>query len=150
MIRIFTAPGGLTHDELEEGRSFAPRFDAAGLVTVVTVEAETKDVHMVAPANAEALSLTLDTGIAHYCHARAGRSGRRATRPGNCRKSSRSGSTVDQDCVIFSVRHTGRGAACHTGRKKLLLPARRCRRRWCGARGYREARLFDPAAVYRT
>src|SRR5690606_41525394 len=56
----------LSRNELEEGSAFAPRFDAHGLITVVTMEAETNVVLMVAHMNSEALSLTLETGIAHY------------------------------------------------------------------------------------
>jgi phosphoribosyl-AMP cyclohydrolase len=66
MTLTFTNPSTLTHAQLEEGTAFAPRFDAAGLVTVITVEAGSNDVLMLAHMNAEALSLTLETGIAHY------------------------------------------------------------------------------------
>lgn len=150
MIRIFTAPGGLTHDELEEGRSFAPRFDAAGLVTVVTVEAETKDVLMVAHANAEALSLTLDTGIAHYWSRSRRAIWKKGDTSGELQEIVEIRVDCDQDCVIFSVRQTGRGAACHTGRKSCFY-----RRVIAAGDGVvledtGEARLFDPAAVYRT
>ena len=62
----FSDPAGLSHHELDEGTVFAPRFDAQGLVTVITVEQGSNDVLMVAYMNAETLSLTLETGIAHY------------------------------------------------------------------------------------
>ncbi|TIV76535.1 MAG: phosphoribosyl-AMP cyclohydrolase, partial [Mesorhizobium sp.] len=51
---------------LEEGSVFSPRFDAAGLVTVVVTDAGDGMLLMVAHMNAEALALTLETGIAHY------------------------------------------------------------------------------------
>ena len=62
----FADPKTLSHDDLEEGTIFAPRFDAHGLITVVTIEETTNDVLMVAHMNAETLGLTLQTGIAHY------------------------------------------------------------------------------------
>ena len=52
--------------ELEEGASFAPRFDPEGLVTAVVSDAGDGELLMVAHMNAEALRLTLDTGVAHY------------------------------------------------------------------------------------
>lgn len=51
---------------LEKGAVFTPRFDAAGLVTAVVTDADEGGLLMVAHMNAEALALTLETGIAHY------------------------------------------------------------------------------------
>jgi phosphoribosyl-AMP cyclohydrolase len=51
---------------LEEGGAFAPRFDASGLVTAVVTDTRDGMLLMVAHMNAEALALTIETGIAHY------------------------------------------------------------------------------------
>ncbi len=51
---------------VEDGVRFAPRFDAAGLIPVVTTEAGSGLVLMMAHMNAEALERTLTTGEAHY------------------------------------------------------------------------------------
>lgn len=51
---------------LEDGTAFAPRFDANGLVTTVVTDAADGKLLMVAHMNAEALALTLETGVAHY------------------------------------------------------------------------------------
>jgi phosphoribosyl-AMP cyclohydrolase len=51
---------------LEEGAVFTPRFDASGLITAVVTDARDDALLMVAHMNAQALELTLDTGIAHY------------------------------------------------------------------------------------
>ncbi|NJR13813.1 MAG: phosphoribosyl-AMP cyclohydrolase, partial [Phyllobacteriaceae bacterium] len=53
------------HDA-DETRDFLPRFDAAGLLTAIVQDVATGEVLMLAHMNAEALKLTLDTGIAHY------------------------------------------------------------------------------------
>ena len=58
-------PAALSHDQLEEGTAFAPRFDAHGLITAVAQDAGGR-VLMVAHMNAEALRLTVDTGEVHY------------------------------------------------------------------------------------
>ena len=52
--------------ELEEGVAFTPRFDSNGLVTAVVTDSGDGELLMVAYMNAEALALTLETGIAHF------------------------------------------------------------------------------------
>ena len=51
---------------LEDGAAFTPRFDANGLITAVVTDAGDGELLMVAHMNAEALALTIETGIAHY------------------------------------------------------------------------------------
>ncbi len=51
---------------LEEGVAFTPKFDDHGLVTAVVTDARDGELLMVAHMNAEALGLTLETGIGHY------------------------------------------------------------------------------------
>jgi phosphoribosyl-AMP cyclohydrolase len=51
---------------IEEGAVFMPRFDASGLITAVVTDERDGVLLMVAHMNAEALRLTLDTGVAHY------------------------------------------------------------------------------------
>jgi phosphoribosyl-AMP cyclohydrolase len=79
---------------LEEGDRLAPRFDAAGLVTAIAQDARSGEILMLAHMNVEALRLTLATGIAITGPAAATRCGRRARPRGNCRPSSRCGSTA--------------------------------------------------------
>ena len=71
---------------LENAGLFSPKFDAHGLVTAVVTDARDGELLMVAHMNAQALSLTLETGIAHYYSARATRSGKRAKPPATCRR----------------------------------------------------------------
>ena len=52
--------------ELEEGSAFTPRFDRDGLITAVVTDSGDGALLMVAYMNAEALALTLETGIAHF------------------------------------------------------------------------------------
>src|SRR5262245_59161241 len=59
------APRGST-DEVEEGRAFAPKFDADGLIVCVATDARSGDLLMVAHMNAEALRQTIATGEAWY------------------------------------------------------------------------------------
>ncbi|TFL10148.1 hypothetical protein CSC67_17395 [Pusillimonas caeni] len=53
-------------EQVEEGHELAPKFDRGGLIPCVTTDARTGDVLMLGYMNAEALSLTVQTGEAHY------------------------------------------------------------------------------------
>ena len=61
-----TFPTAADRHALEHGATLSPRFDANGLIAAVATHADTGEVLMFAWMNAEALSLTLDTGEAHY------------------------------------------------------------------------------------
>lgn len=106
--------------EIEEGAVFSPRFDASGLITAIVTDAEDGVLLMVAHMNAQALQLTLDTGIAHYW-----------SRSRNClwKKGETSGSlqTVvemrtdcDQDALWLKVNVAGNGPTCHTERRSCF------------------------------
>jgi phosphoribosyl-AMP cyclohydrolase len=149
MTLTFTDPAPLSHAELEEGTAFAPRFDAAGLVTVVTVEAGSNDVLMLAHMNAQALALTLETGIAHYWSRSRGKIWKKGETSGELQQVVELRTDCDQDAIVLVVNQTGRGAACHTGRKSCFY------RRAVLADGAVTLedrglpRLFDPDEVYR-
>ena len=53
-------------NDIEEGLTFQPKFDASGLVTCVATDAATGDVLMVAHMNEEALHMTIASGEAWY------------------------------------------------------------------------------------
>ena len=120
MTNLFVDPATLTHDQLEEGTAFAPRFDAAGLVTVVTVEAGTNDVLMLAYMNAQTLALTMETGIAHYWSRSRGKIWKKGETSGEVQEVVELRTDCDQDAMILVVNQAGRGAACHTGRKSCF------------------------------
>lgn len=148
MTQTFADPTTLSHDDLEEGTVFAPRFDSAGLVTVVTVEASSKDVLMLAHMNAEALSLTLETGIAHYWSRSRSAIWKKGETSGEVQHVVELRTDCDQDAIVMVVNQSGRGAACHTGRKSCFY------RRLTTEDGVTTLtdtglpRLFDPRNVY--
>jgi phosphoribosyl-AMP cyclohydrolase len=148
MTLNFADPKTLDHDALEEGSAFAPRFDAHGLITVVTTEAGTNTVLMVAHMNAETLSLTLETGVAHYWSRSRKAIWKKGETSGELQEVVELRTDCDQDCIVMVVRQTGRGAACHTGRKscfyrRVTLDGTEARLEDTGL-----PRLFDPKAVY--
>lgn len=114
----FPSPGG--KHELEAGVTLTPLFDAHGLVTAVVTDAGDGTVLMLAHMNAEALALTVETGIAHYYS----RSRRALWKKGETSGSKQRVEEVlvdcDQDAVWIKVRVEGSGASCHTGRRSCF------------------------------
>jgi phosphoribosyl-AMP cyclohydrolase len=149
MTLTFTDPATLTHAQLEEGTAFAPRFDAAGLVTVVTIEAGTNEVLMLAHMNAEALSLTLQTGIAHYWSRSRGQIWKKGETSGELQEVVELRTDCDQDAIVMTVRQTGRGAACHTGRKTCFYRKAVVTPEGAALVDLGLPQLFDPSEIYR-
>jgi phosphoribosyl-AMP cyclohydrolase len=148
MSTTFADPTTLSHEALEEGAVFAPRFDAHGLITAVAVDAASKEVLMLAHMNAEALALSLETGEAHYYSRSRGKIWRKGETSGEVQKIIEIRTDCDQDAIVLVVEQTGRGAACHTGRRSCFY--RRVERAGDDATlaDAGVPRLFDPRDVY--
>ncbi len=139
------------HD-LEEGTRLAPRFDAAGLVTAIAVDAATGEVLMLAHMNAEALARTIETGEAHYFSRSRQKLWKKGESSGHVQTVKELLVDCDQDAVLLKVEMGGTGAACHTGRRSCFY-----RRIPLGTAPGAAAQLaftgdtprFDPAEVYR-
>lgn len=148
MSMCFTSPASLSHAELEEGTVFAPKFDANGLVTAIAQEAGSNRILMVAHMNAEALRLTLETGEVHYYSRSRGKLWKKGESSGEVQKLVEMRTDCDQDALVLLVEQTGRGAACHTGRKSCFYRLVRLADGAAVLADSGEPRLFDPAAVY--
>lgn len=146
MSTTFADPTTLDHEAIEEGTLFAPKFDAHGLVTAVAQEAGSNRVLMVAHMNAEALRLTIETGEVHYYSRSRKKLWKKGESSGEIQKLVEMRTDCDQDVVLMLVEQTGRGAACHTGRKSCFY---RIVENAETLRQSGEARLFDPAEVYK-
>ena len=109
-----------TKHDLEEGTGFTPRFNTDGLVVCVTTEASTGEILMVAWMNAEALRLTLETGIAHYWSRSRHALWRKGDTSGQTQSVVEMRTDCDQDAILISVVAGGDGGACHTGRKSCF------------------------------
>jgi phosphoribosyl-AMP cyclohydrolase len=110
-LRFPTAP---TTALLEEGSVLSPRFDERGLITVVTTDAATGAVLMVAHMNADALALTLETGEAHYWSRSRGTLWKKGETSGQIQQVVELRIDCDQDAVWLSVNQQG-GGCCHVG-----------------------------------
>ncbi|MBA8880271.1 phosphoribosyl-AMP cyclohydrolase [Phyllobacterium myrsinacearum] len=106
--------------ENEEGAVFAPRFDAAGLVTTVVTDARDGHLLMVAHMNADALRLTLETGIAHYWSRSRQSLWKKGETSGNLQTVVEMRTDCDQDALWLKVTVAGNGPTCHTGRRSCF------------------------------
>jgi phosphoribosyl-AMP cyclohydrolase len=137
------------NNDIEEGLSLQPKFDADGLVTAVATDAATGDLLMVAHMNAEALEKTIASGEAHYFSRSRKRLWRKGEESGHTQRVVEIRVDCDQDAVWLKVEQAGPGA-CHTGRRSCFYRAVPLGQSGEARLEFREAeRAFDPAATYR-
>ena len=91
-----------------------------GLVQVVTQEAETKKVLMVAWMNREALKLTVETGEAHYWSRSRKKLWHKGEESGHVQKVKEIYLDCDEDVLLLTVEQVG-GISCHTGRHNCFF-----------------------------
>lgn len=113
--------------QLEFGTAFTPNFDDKGLVTVVTVDAETGLVLMVAHMNASAIEATLTTGVATYWSRSRGKLWVKGETSGTRQIVREVRVDCDQDALVLTVDVEGAGVSCHNGFKscfyRTVVPA---------------------------
>ena len=135
--------------DIEEGLKLQPRFDADGLVTAVTTDAETGELLMVAHMNAEALAKTIASGEAHYFSRSRKKLWRKGEESGHTQRVVEMRVDCDQDAVWLRVEQKGPGA-CHTGRKSCFYRAVPLGQTGEVSLKFSAAeKAFDPAEAYR-
>ncbi|WP_429816786.1 phosphoribosyl-AMP cyclohydrolase [Ensifer sp. B1-9] len=147
MTLIFDAPSS-NKAELESGPAFTPRFDEKGLITAVVTDVRDGELLMVAHMNAEALALTIETGIAHYFSRSRKSLWKKGESSGNLQTVKEIRTDCDQDAIWLKVSVGGHDATCHTGRRS-------CFYRTVGVESGQavvtitdDHRHFDPAEIY--
>jgi phosphoribosyl-AMP cyclohydrolase len=113
-------PAPADKEELESAGLFAPKFDANGLVTAVVTDVKDGELLMVAHMNAQALALTLETGIAHYYSRSRDKIWKKGETSGNLQTVQEFRTDCDQDAVWLKVSVAGHDATCHTGRRSCF------------------------------
>lgn len=108
----------LTPEERESGAVFAPKFDAAGLLTAVVVDDASSEVLVVAHMNAEALGATLETGKVHFWSRSRGRLWMKGESSGHVLTVVRIMVDCDQDALV--IRAAPAGPTCHTGARSCF------------------------------
>ncbi len=101
------------HHALELGDVLAPRFGADGLVAAIIQHAQTGEVLMVGWMNAEALKLTLDTGVTHFWSRKRQEIWKKGATSGQLLPVSELRLDCDQDAVLVKSLPGGDGGVCH-------------------------------------
>lgn len=106
--------------QLEESGVLSPRFNDKGLVTTVVTDVHDGMLLMVAHMNAEALALTMETGIAHFWSRSRASLWKKGESSGNVLLVREMRVDCDQDAIWLRVEVGGAGATCHTGRRSCF------------------------------
>ncbi len=135
-------------NDIEEGLTFRPKFDASGLVTCVATDASSGDVLMVAHMNDEALRKTIESGEAWY-YSRSRKSlWKKGETSDHVQRVIEMRMDCDQDAVWIRVAQEGEGA-CHTGRRSCFYRAVTNEDGSAKLSFVDADKTFDPAKVYR-
>ena len=105
---------------VEEGALFMPKFDAAGLITAIAVDANDGQILMVAHMNQQALEKSLASGEAWYWSRSRNELWRKGDTSGQIQTVHEILVDCDQDCLILKVTVAGDGGCCHTGRRSCF------------------------------
>ncbi len=108
----------LTTQDREQGLVFAPKFDAAGLLTAVVTDARDGAVLVVAHMNAEALAATLETGKVHFWSRSRGALWMKGETSGHVLAVESVMVDCDQDALL--IRAVPEGPTCHTGARSCF------------------------------
>ena len=111
-----------TVEQVEEGTELAPKFDGHGLIPAVTTDFESGELLMHGYMNAEALTLTISTGEAHYFSRNRQAIWHKGATSGLTQKIRELKIDDDQDCVWLRVDVAG-GASCHVGYRSCFYRA---------------------------
>ena len=144
---VFAQPAG-DKKILEEGVEFTPKFDTHGLVTAVVTDARDGVLLMVAHMNAEALELTLRTGIAHYWSRSRAAIWKKGETSGNLQRVVEMRTDCDQDALWLRVEVAGHDATCHTGRRSCFYRTVTLKDDIAVLAADGSKPVFDPGAVY--
>ena len=140
-----------TNKELvEQGAVLMPKFDAHGLVPVVTTDYETGEVLMLAYMNAEALKQTMAIGEAVYWSRSRQEMWHKGATSGLVQKVKEIRIDCDQDAIWLRVEAIG-GASCHVGYRSCFyrsLPLGETAGDTYPLTFTEKEKAFDPEKVY--
>lgn len=113
MTQIFSAR--TSPSSIEKSDIFQPKFDGDGLIPAIVTDDASGNVLMFAFMNATALSLTLESGVAHFWSRSRNRLWKKGEESGNLLSVVEIRTDCDQDVVWIRANVAGDGVACHTG-----------------------------------
>jgi phosphoribosyl-AMP cyclohydrolase len=139
-----------TIEQVEEGNELAPKFDANGLIPVVTTDYGSGELLMHGYMNREALARTIELGEAVYFSRSRQALWHKGATSGLVQKVREMRIDDDQDCVWLRVDVADTGASCHVGYRSCFY-----RRVPLGTDTAGQPlefteteKVFDPVAVY--
>lgn len=97
----------------ETGSVLNPKYDSNGLIAAVVTDDSSGDVLMVAFMDAQALNLTLETGVAHFYSRSRQALWKKGETSGNILSVTEIRIDCDQDALW--IRAKPAGPTCHTG-----------------------------------
>ena len=131
--------------EIEEGNLLSPKFDNDGLIPVITMCSQTKEILMHGYMNVEALKLTIETKEAHYWSRSRQKLWKKGDISGLKQEIVKILVDDDQDCMIIRVNVAGSGASCHVGYKSCFYRILEDKE---NLKFIETEKLFDPDEVY--
>ena len=138
--------------EIEEGNLLSPKFDNDGLIPVITMCHNTKDVLMHGYMNVEALKKTIETKEAHYFSRSRNALWHKGKTSGFVQKVKEIRIDDDQDSIWLSV-DIGNGASCHVGYRSCFyrsIPLGKISNTEKIEMEFKEnKKVFDPKKIYK-
>ncbi|MFL2780517.1 MAG: phosphoribosyl-AMP cyclohydrolase [Gammaproteobacteria bacterium] len=132
-------------EEVEEGKTFMPKFDEKGLIPIITLEESTGEVLMHGYMNSEALIKSIETKEAHYWSRSRQKLWKKGDVSGLKQEIVKILVDDDQDCLIIRVNVAGSGASCHVGYKSCFYRVLEDKE---NLKFIETEKLFDPDEVY--
>ncbi len=138
-------------EQVEEGAELAPKFDAQGLIPVVTTDYQSGELLMQGYMNAEALNKTIELGEAVYYSRSRQTLWHKGATSGLVQTVREMRIDDDQDCVWLRVDVAG-GASCHVGYRSCFyrrVPVgKEAQDKELKLEFTESEKVFDPQAVY--
>ena len=106
-------------DARDTGLTLNPKYDRDGLITAVVTDDASGEVLMVAHMNAQALALTVDTGLAHFWSRSRQALWKKGETSGHMLQVRDIRIDCDQDAVW--VKAIPAGPTCHTGARSCFF-----------------------------
>lgn len=106
-------------DARDTGLTLNPKYDDNGLITAVVTDAADGDLLMVAHMNAQALALTIETGLAHFWSRSRQSLWKKGETSGHMLQVRDIRIDCDQDAVW--VKAVPAGPTCHTGARSCFF-----------------------------
>ncbi|PZU11413.1 MAG: phosphoribosyl-AMP cyclohydrolase [Sphingobium sp.] len=106
-------------DARDTGLTLNPKYDRDGLITAVVTDDDSGDLLMVAHMNAQALDLTIETGLAHFWSRSRQALWKKGETSGHMLQVTDLRIDCDQDALW--VKAVPAGPTCHTGARSCFF-----------------------------